>query len=100
RLIRISSSDNTVSYSYTYDLHNSPIEVTDEVHNLTTKRTYDAWDRILSDGIQYHTQSFTYDALGRLTSLIAPDGSSIDYAYDHAHLSSVKRGDYTHTYNE
>lgn len=86
RLSTLSSSDKTISYHYTYDLNNNPIEIYDEVSGYSTTRSYDAWNRVTKDG----PLTFTYDALGRITSLVAPN-LAIKYTYLHAHLNSVQR---------
>ncbi len=63
RLTHLSSSDGTVSYAYSYDLNNNPIEVIDEVSKHTSLYSYDRWNRTLSDGLQ----SYTYDCFGSAT---------------------------------
>lgn len=87
RLLSLRSSDRTIAYTYVYDLHNNPIEITDEVTGHVTKRSYDLWNRVTKDGSMH----YEYDALGRLTRLTAPDDSSVEYCYLHSHLHSVAR---------
>ncbi len=92
RLTELNSSDKTVSYSYTYDLHNNPLQVKDNISGLITKRTYDAWDRLIEDGIvDIHAISYSYDALGRPLTLSISDNSSIHYTYDNAYLNTIQR---------
>ncbi len=105
RLIMLNSSDKTISYSYVYDLHNNPLESKDSISGLTTRRTYDAWDRLTSDGLDgIHKTSYSYDALGRITTLTAPDNSSISYNYQNGYLCTIERNSpsssitYTHSY--
>lgn len=105
RLDHLTSSDGTVAYSYSYDLHNNPLYVRDEITQCIHKRTYDAWDRVTSDSTEgIFGFSYTYDPLGRLTALSAPDGSCVRYLYNQGHLSKIQRYDiagtqrYEHSY--
>ncbi|MBS0655023.1 MAG: hypothetical protein JSR46_04540, partial [Verrucomicrobia bacterium] len=105
RLLRLSSSDGSVAYAYTYDLHNNPLEVKDEVNDIVTIRSYDAWDRVLTDGVEgVFAQAFTYDEVGRLTSVVGPDNSVVTYGYDKTHLRTITRssakGTYQHRYDK
>ncbi|MBS0638068.1 MAG: hypothetical protein JSS12_11205, partial [Verrucomicrobia bacterium] len=91
RLVKLQSSDNTVYYSYSYDLNNNPIEVQDAVSGLVTKRSYDHWNRLLTDGIDgKFSVKYSYDSLGRPTLLQIPDGSSVRYIYS-ARIESIER---------
>lgn len=89
RLSSLRSSDDTVAYSYAYDLHHNPLEVRDEIHGHVTKRAYDAWNRLTEDGPIQHA----YDSIGRQIKLVAPDGSAVEYEYLYANLHKVKRVD-------
>jgi RHS repeat-associated protein len=94
RLLDLSSTDNTVHYSYTYDKNNNPLEVYDHVANLLHSRTYDPWNRVQSDTfLNGRKITFQYDPLGRANLVTIPDGSSIGYIYTNGHLSDVVRYD-------
>ncbi|WP_068468618.1 RHS repeat-associated core domain-containing protein [Candidatus Protochlamydia phocaeensis] len=92
RLAAMASTDGTIGYQYSYDLHDNPIEIKDVVHHTVQKRAYDQWNRLikeeLSAGAILH---YTYDALDRLIQLTLPDGSFILYSYDAFHLWQVQR---------
>ena len=82
RLTSLVSSDATVSYTYTYDLNNNPIIIEDALSGFVIRRSYDVWNRLIQDGIENLTSiTSTYDALGRLLTLTAPDSSSVEYGY-------------------
>lgn len=93
RLNGFHSSDNSVCYSYTYDLHDNPTEIKDLVQDKTYFRDYDLLNRLLSDG-PIHYQ---YDALDRITEVILPDNSSVTYTYEPFHLQSASRPSYSIT---
>ncbi len=101
RLIGLYSSDGTVGYIYFYDLNNNPIEVVDSVQGYSSVYSYDGWSRTLSDGIKNtFSQSFVYDALGRITSLMAPDGSLVGYSYKEGNLDTITWKGAMHRYKE
>lgn len=63
-------------------------------NGVTTLLTYGGRDRLLTRAVLATsgnaTNTFVYDAVGLLTSLIMPDGSRLNYQYDAAHrLQSV-----------
>ncbi|MCH9625488.1 MAG: hypothetical protein S4CHLAM123_06630 [Chlamydiales bacterium] len=97
RLSHYSSID--FDYHYTYDQNDRVIEIYDAYTHTTTTRTYDPLGNILQETLANNlTLTFTYDAQGRLITLILPDSSQIDYAYNGNFLSEVHRNGYTHTY--
>ncbi len=92
RLSSLTSSDKTISYRYSYDRNSNPRKIVDEVHGITTKRVYDAWNRLIRDGIEdVYTMKMRYDSLGRIKKAELPDGSSIAYLYDDMHLKKIER---------
>ena len=105
RLEKYNTSDGTVDYRYTYDASGNIIAIDDAVHATTTRRTYDDAYRLtreeLGNGL---TMIYQYDGLGRISSLILPDQSSVTYGYNAMHLSEVNRIDtsnnvvYSHHY--
>ena len=92
RLTRLSSSDNSVSYRYSYDLNDNPLEIIDEINQSTHRRRYDAHDQLvyeqLGNGLEI---SYTFDRLGRRTSLTYPDQSGVRYSYVGKKLSTIER---------
>jgi YD repeat-containing protein len=92
RLQALASSDHTVAYSYTYDLHDHLIQVYDHVHAITQKRTYDAWDHLLTEELGPDVIiHYEYDILDRLIRMVLPDDSSVQYIYDAFHLKKINR---------
>jgi len=105
RLLRIFSSDNTIDYTYHYDLNNNPLQVDDNVHNTMTKRIFDNNNQMTQETLANgYSLQYTYDRTGRPLKVTLPDASAINYTYYVTHLKSVARTDfignplYTHTY--
>lgn len=102
----ISSSDNQLSHTFTYNRLGHLLSASDELNNLTIKREVDEHGNILSEefpnGIQIKK---TYDLLHRPLSLSLPDGGEVIYSYDPLFLREVKRLSptgkvlYEHTYD-
>jgi len=99
RLATLRSSDETIAYSYSYDRNNNPRTIVDEVHGITTRRRYDAWNRLVQDDIEnIYNVSHRYDALGRPLTVKLPDGSKVKYSYDDTHLQTVQYKALIHHY--
>ena len=75
-----SSTDGSVSYEYTYDLHDNIIEIKDLVNHCVQERKFDKFDRLereeFSSGITIH---YNYDKLDRLLKMTLPDGTFVLY---------------------
>lgn len=88
-------------YQYLYNKNHLPTEIKDLKTNTSTYRTYDALgsitEEILGNGLH---SSYVYDPLSRVTQLILPDQTTIDYTYNEAHLKTITRHGYTHSYDE
>jgi RHS repeat-associated protein len=67
-----------------YNVHGQPEEIVDP-NGLTTTLFYDARRRMTARGVGAEITGFTYDGVGQLTRLTLPDGSYLDFTYDHAH---------------
>ena len=92
RLIALSSSDQTVAYTYRYDLKNHPIETYDVNQGLVQRRIYDALGRLTYEEFLPNVAlQFSYDALGRPLQMTLPDGSQVEYAYNAKYLCCLKR---------
>jgi RHS repeat-associated protein len=96
-----SSSDGTISYEYTYDAKDHPVFIEDHIRKTASKRVYDGYGRLTSETLD-HGQTLTtaYDALDRPISVTLPDASTIQYQYNALYLTAVKRGAYTHRYEQ
>jgi len=100
RLVELFSSDGTVHYRYVYDLNGHVVQTVDEVNQTTLERCFDEYGNMLSESFNgEYSIDYVYDLLGRLVEQILPDGSSIDYNFDAAHLLSVQRGQFIHHYD-
>jgi len=99
RLSSFYSSDNSLSYTYTYNNVDSVLQVYDEVHRTSTTRIYDEQHRLTSETLENGlTIGYEADALGRKTKLILPDQSFVEYVYDAVDLREVHRNGYIHSY--
>lgn len=100
-LVRLSSSDNSIDYRYSYNKNDLVIEVGDFVQNTTTKRSYDVLNRVVFEkqatGL---TIKYRYDSIGRQSQIILPDSSIIEYIYDSNYLREIKRSDYSQQYSK
>lgn len=93
-LTALSSSDRSISYAFTYNKLSQLLTATDLITKQTTIRTLDHQGRLLSEKLGNDlTLSNTYDLTGRRTQLTLPDGSTVTYAHDAAHLRQVSRHD-------
>lgn len=94
RIETISSSDDSVDYSFSYDLNDNPIFVKDNVRNSFQHRVYDVFNRmtkeVIAPGI---TLSYSFDKLDRPIMVTLPDGSAVRYYYDICHLTKAERYD-------
>lgn len=95
RLIQLKSSDQTISYSYSYNQHDDPVLIEDQVQNRTQTRSYNSFRQIIQerliDSRTDVTHAFQFDNAGRLKQFIYPDGSSTSYEYDAYNLIQVDR---------
>ncbi|NGX42185.1 MAG: putative deoxyribonuclease RhsB [Chlamydiae bacterium] len=103
RLVEMRSSDSTVHYTYAYDLNDNTVSVEDHVYHLTTKRTFDRNDQMISETLDHGAHlRYGYDLMGRLVEFILPDSTKVSYKYDAKHLRSITRKsndqNYTHHY--
>ncbi|NUO77958.1 MAG: DUF2778 domain-containing protein [Lysobacter sp.] len=97
RLISATSGGQTHAYAYdSCSLGKGLLcKVTDAAAHGTLEYTYNAQGQLLSQKQKIGTsatvfdQSYTYDGLGRLTSIAYPSGVSIAYAYQHGQLSAM-----------
>ena len=91
RLKTKKSSDGTVNYTYSYDVHDNLIQVEDHLNNLVQIRKFDIYNRLIDEdllpGMHIH---YEYDDLDRITQIILPDGTSINYTYDLFHLKKIE----------
>ncbi|MGK5594518.1 MAG: RHS repeat-associated core domain-containing protein [Parachlamydiaceae bacterium] len=86
------SSDHSFHYEFEYDVKNNLIASYDRIHHQTTKRAYNSHNQViferLGNGGSLH---FSYDGMGRISSMVLPDQSSIEYVYNSAALKEVRR---------
>jgi RHS repeat-associated protein len=105
RLSSMWGSDNSFSYTYTYDKNDHPIAVTDNIHQSINVRTYETQGRLISEKLSTgHEIKYAYDSLARPTQVTLPDGSAVNYSYNATDLKQIDRlsqtGEllYTHRY--
>ena len=92
RVETLISGDNSIRYRYTYDANNNLLNVQDIVTGQTTTREFDENNRIKKE-----TQAtdfvleYAYDRAGRPTRVLLPASNAVDYAYNAAFLTAVRR---------
>lgn len=92
RLTSISSSDQKISYSISYDAHSKPIKVIDRVHHCTGTRIYDVASNLLEETLLNGlTIKNAFDLQGRRLCLSLPDQPNIRYVYGPKYLKKIER---------
>lgn len=106
QLIQLTSSDGTIQDTFTYnpeghiEATHSPQVTLERLYNVHKQVTQERW----SCKGQSWTLHFSYDALGRKTSIQLPDDTTIHTVFDKARLINIIRCDakgyekYRHTY--
>nr|NGX42142.1 putative deoxyribonuclease RhsC [Chlamydiota bacterium] len=91
-LLRMSSSDKSIDYVYSYDHLDRLIHVEDRINNTSTTRAYDDRGNIICEQLANGlTLENSYDQCNRRTKLHLPDESSIVYRYNAAYMTSIER---------
>jgi len=94
RLERLSSSDGTVDYEYTYDAEGRLQASVDRIHDQSFSRTYHDLGGVASETFYglftFHNH---FDLQGNRTELTLPDGSKVLYSYENTLLKEVLRLD-------
>lgn len=92
RLQRYSSAKGDIDYRYSYDILNKPVKIHDVISGCETVKEYDNNGNLaresLANGLEI---GYTYDRIGRKTSVILHDGTSFEYEYDGLNLHKVVR---------
>jgi RHS repeat-associated protein len=99
-LLQITYSDQTPSVAFTYDAHDRLTKVVDG--SGTTEFTYDIASRIVSTKGPWtnDTITYTYDDLGRVTTMTPQGGETVTTAYDGmGRISTISVGGQTFVYN-
>ncbi len=92
RLTLLTSSDQKLSYRYSYNDQDQPVLVEDLTRHLINQREYNKQGcltrELLGNGLEMRMD---YDLLGRITSVTYPDQSAVKYTYWSKYLSEVNR---------
>lgn len=92
-LLSVSYSDDTPKVSFVYDEHDRLIQRDDGLGTFKFAYDIDGSLKIIDGPWDKDTRSYTYDELGRLSTLAAEGGTSVTYTYDDlGRLSQVKQG--------
>lgn len=98
-LIRLTSNDATIDYTYEYNLRGDLLRSNDQIRGTYTEKTIDPYGNLiketLANGLTFLNN---YDSLNRRTHLTLPSGTTVTYTYQGPYLSTVSFGPYTHTY--
>lgn len=96
RLENVSSSNQTLSYSYFYDKNDNPVKIVDNINQTENIRSYDHLNRIIEEKLGNNLNvKYSYDREGKVHSVTLPDQSHVVYGYNAAaDLINVKRISY------
>jgi len=92
RVQNLVSADNSIRYRYTYDANNNVLGVQDIVTGQTTAREFDEYNRVKKE-----TQAtgfvleYAFDRAGRQTRALLPGSNAVDYVYNAAFMTAVRR---------
>lgn len=85
------SSDNTISFRYSYDLNDNLLVVEDLINSSVTQRSYDYLNRLVNEKQATGNQiNFAYDSLDRVKEVAFFD-TKLVYNYSPAYLLSAAR---------
>ncbi|MGK5594372.1 MAG: RHS repeat-associated core domain-containing protein [Parachlamydiaceae bacterium] len=90
-IAHLSSSDQSISYTFEYDSFNNVVYSNDLVSHIPIERTYNQLNQLTGETFQQLSLRNSYDSIGRRTCLTLPDQSSIHYKYDSFFLRQVLR---------
>ncbi len=91
RLKTMTSSDQSISYLYEYNLLDQVVRITDQNTGKATQRAYfqgNLKKETLANGL---TVDYTYDRTGRARIVTFPDQTGIEYVYNAVDLKEVYR---------
>ena len=101
RLTRLSSSDMSIDYQYTYNIQDLPEKIFNSADKHTTVRTYDGLGHLTHEQLENDLSiSYAVDISGRLQSIIYPDSTTATYSYRNGLLDSIARKDYLYQVND
>lgn len=99
RLKTFKSSDKSIHYSYSYDLNDNILQITDHIHDSATDAIYDQYNQLISEALGNElTLKYAYDSMGRLVNVIFPDQTQSQYTYKGQLITSVSRQKANHSY--
>jgi RHS repeat-associated protein len=100
RLSSFKSSDNTISWRYSYNNQDLPEEIVNEVSGGVTRRSYNGLGMITNESLETGlTLSYDVQPTGLLSSITYHDGSCARFTYSFGRLSSIVRNGYTYQVN-
>ena len=92
QVARFFSSDESFDYAFLYDSRGRVSEIQNRIDGSATLRSYNSIGNISSESLSNgNFLTSCHDLQGRRIRLNLPDGSSIAYRRDAAHLNSVER---------
>jgi RHS repeat-associated protein len=100
RLSTLKSSDETISWGYSYNDQNLPEAIEDFVAHGTTYRSYNGLGAMVSETLQT-SMLMGYELLpgGLVSSIAYPDGTRAQYDYKFGRLTSVSRKNHVYRVN-
>ena len=94
RLLEQRSSDDSISYRFTYDSSDRLIEAEDLLTKASVKRHYNVFSELEKEELHDLVLETSYTNFGMPLQTTLPDTSAITYSYQNGMLSSITRNDY------
>ncbi len=92
RLSSLSSSDQSIDYTYTYDHNDNLLESLDHTDGSYTLRTYDPWSEVVKETLANGlATSYERGEEKSITGITFPDGSGIRYDYKGPYVEKIRR---------
>jgi YD repeat-containing protein len=90
----LQDDQNTINYNYFYDASNRIVKAINVLTTGKTLRSYNGLSQLTTETLESGlTFQYIYDLLGRLSKIVLPDNSQVQYNYSPVYLKSITKLD-------